>query len=96
MKEYSDEYPYLADIMFDFTVQTPATARVYENHISDEDAVSGVRTGQFIKGTIRCKGNCWWECYVIYYGADSKRRSVEIIGIGFRCVCANVINFVLN
>lgn len=64
-----------------FSVVPAGSDQKYSEYLPTEEVLSGIRSGKYVKGIIRCK-NTWSECYVVYFTVVGKeRRSVEISGM---------------
>jgi exosome complex exonuclease DIS3/RRP44 len=84
----SKDYPQLADLVACDETQAIANSHllgsdqlVFPPHLAMDKLLGGIKTRQFLRGTIRCRGNDRSDCYILLHRKDSEeRRTVLVTG----------------
>eukprot|EP00968_Pinguiococcus_pyrenoidosus_P023128 scaffold3581_cov252-Pinguiococcus_pyrenoidosus.AAC.4 len=72
----------LGDGVVDEDMMDQETSRtaLYAPHLSEADLLAGVRRKRFFRGTLRCAGNDWTDCYVVVHSETGDRKAIRLSG----------------
>ena len=88
VNRFRDSFPELLDLAAADTVETSNRGIFYPPHLDMTEISTGLRTGRFLKGSIRCKGGSsssgWTACYVMVHTAEGEPRRIVDVNGGWR------------
>ena len=89
VNDFVTDYPELLDLVAadDLSMQVSSGGSaaqpklLFPVHLPLHEVMEGLKTRQFLKGTIRCERDSIFDCYVVVHSADGvTRKSVQIKG----------------